>query len=402
LYLVDVTSAPGAPKVVNLTFKSVELTWDAPFKDGGSPVMGYILEQRVGKSTYWRRVTKTSTTKTTHEVTEVLENENYEFRVVAENKKGLSAPSDASERVKIPAAPMERKPPRPSVDMSLRSARASPLPARDRNIRAPSEMSSRRASREHSIKDETIGSDFSLSDEEAELPEFEESMNKPEFIKHLENITCTEGEMVALRCEVIGNPAPTALWYKDGKVIRDAMGYQHIVQDSIHKLIIKEAFPEDSAIYKIVAQNGAGKAESSCFLKVKHREQLEERGLSKPPKITQPLTDKAVGERDQIYLEVKVESASFVTFKWYVLIQLESQCFLNYSFQSSFRLRDGTDITYNENCVVKTISKSSYLVLSNCKATDTGRYKCIAQNVSGSVETSANITVQGLSSKNLN
>ena len=148
------------------------------------------------------------------------------------------------------------------------------------------------------------------------MPEFEESSNKPEFLKLLDDVACSEGEMVALRCEIVGNPPPTALWYKDGKVIRDSMGYQHIVQGSVHKLLIKEAFAEDSAVYKIIAQNGAGKAESTCFLKVKHREQLEERGLSKPPKIIQPLVDKTVGERDQIYLEVKVESTSFATFKW--------------------------------------------------------------------------------------
>ena len=125
---IDVPSAPNAPTVNNLTSKSLELSWDAPFKDGGSPVTGYHVEQRVGKSSYWRRVTKTATTKTTHHITEVTENEYYEFRIIAENKKAPSLPSEPSERVKIPPTPVvvEKKPPR--ADSSLRSARASPMP----------------------------------------------------------------------------------------------------------------------------------------------------------------------------------------------------------------------------------------------------------------------------------
>lgn len=202
----------------------------------------------------------------------------------------------------------------------------------------------------------------------------------------------------------MGSPTPTALWYKDGEVIRDNMGYQQTVEGQFHKLILKEAFVEDSGTYKVVALNAAGKAESSCKLKVKHREQLEDRSIGKPPKIIQPLVDKVVSERDQIYLEIRVDSTTFVTFKWYVLptngvpeCQIEQalrdlQC-PNLSF---FRLKDGKDISemdarYN----VKTIGKISYLVVNNSKPMDSSRYSCTVQNISGIVQTSALVTVQG-------
>ena len=153
----------------------------------------------MGKSSYWRKVTKQVTTTTTFEVTDVIEKEQYEFRVIAENIKGPSQPSEPSEKVTIPAAVVESKPPRP--DTSNRPSRISAIPMKERHPRAPSEMSSR--SRDRSAKEDTIGSeDLDLSDEEAEMPEYEENMNKPAFLKGLTDVRCTEGEMVALRCEV--------------------------------------------------------------------------------------------------------------------------------------------------------------------------------------------------------
>lgn len=161
------------------------------------------MEQRVGKSTYWRRITKTAITTTTFEQTEVAEGEQYDFRVIAENLKGPGAPSEASERVKIPTTTIERKPPKPEGMQVRPRITASPAPGRklDRNRRAPSELSSRAPSREKELS-ETIGSDFDLSDEEAEMPEFEENMSKPQFVRHLEDTRCTEGELATLQCEV--------------------------------------------------------------------------------------------------------------------------------------------------------------------------------------------------------
>lgn len=44
---------------------------------------------------------------------------------------------------------------------------------------------------------------------------------------------------------------------------------------------------------------------------------------------------------------------------------------------------------------IKTIGKVSYLVISNSKTVDSGRYSCTVQNISGSTETSSQVTVQG-------
>ena len=136
-------------------------------------------------------------------MTDVIEKEQYEFRVIAENIKGPSQPSELSEKVTIPAAVVETEPPRPVTDLVAYQRRPwkNAIHALLRECPVDLEIGQ--------LKEDTIGSeDLDLSDVEAEMPEYEENMNKPSFLKGLTDVRCTEGEMVALRCEVNGEKYP--------------------------------------------------------------------------------------------------------------------------------------------------------------------------------------------------
>ncbi len=78
-------------RIVETLAESVSLTWDAPAKDGGTPITGYVVERRTGK--HWIPA-KVKVTATSFTVTELSEGNKYEFRVVAENKMGQSKPSE--------------------------------------------------------------------------------------------------------------------------------------------------------------------------------------------------------------------------------------------------------------------------------------------------------------------
>ena len=91
---------PGKPKppTVSEIFKdSCIVTWEPPSHDGGSPITGYHLERRVTSSNRWIFVTRDAISDTTFKVTDLIEGNEYEFRVAAENKVGTGPPSEPSE-----------------------------------------------------------------------------------------------------------------------------------------------------------------------------------------------------------------------------------------------------------------------------------------------------------------
>ena len=90
---------PGAPQHVemdNLTKKTVTLAWDRPEFDGGSPITGYTVERRQAYSNRWVKVNKIPTRDTMFKITDLLEDEEYEFRIVAENEAGAGKPSETT------------------------------------------------------------------------------------------------------------------------------------------------------------------------------------------------------------------------------------------------------------------------------------------------------------------
>lgn len=84
----------------DITADSVTLTWKPPHSDGGSPVTGYNIEYRDSRRSSWTKAGSVDKDTTTWTQSKLLENTDYIFRVTAVNKKGESAPLEASETVK--------------------------------------------------------------------------------------------------------------------------------------------------------------------------------------------------------------------------------------------------------------------------------------------------------------
>ena len=73
------------------------LNWSPPKSDGGSPITGYVIEKKDKFGTRWNRVNPEPVKETNYKVTGLTQGEEYQFRIVAENKAGPGKPSDASE-----------------------------------------------------------------------------------------------------------------------------------------------------------------------------------------------------------------------------------------------------------------------------------------------------------------
>ena len=90
----ETPESPSPPEVSDVTKTSAILSWQPPTSDGGSKITGYILEMKEQYSSRWSVVAKPQDVE--HKVTKLSAGKEYEFRVLAENKAGLSEPSRPS------------------------------------------------------------------------------------------------------------------------------------------------------------------------------------------------------------------------------------------------------------------------------------------------------------------
>lgn len=87
---------PGTPEVVDYDNKSVDLQWKPPKSDGGAPIEKYIIEKKERGKPDWEKATEVPGNCTEAKVEDLKEYGEYQFRIIAVNKAGLSPPSDAS------------------------------------------------------------------------------------------------------------------------------------------------------------------------------------------------------------------------------------------------------------------------------------------------------------------
>ena len=87
---------PGMPTVVDWDKDRVDLEWAPPKRDGGAPIEGYIIEKRP-KFGAWEKAAEVQGAHNTNcRVPDLVEGEEYEFRIIAVNKAGPGDPSEAS------------------------------------------------------------------------------------------------------------------------------------------------------------------------------------------------------------------------------------------------------------------------------------------------------------------
>ncbi|KAE9421213.1 hypothetical protein Angca_004091, partial [Angiostrongylus cantonensis] len=92
---------PGQANAVSIGRNHVTLTWVPPLDDGGSPITGYIVEQREYGSTLWTKVSDYNIRDPEFTVPGLKEFHDYEFRIIATNVSGKGPPSLPTSPIKI-------------------------------------------------------------------------------------------------------------------------------------------------------------------------------------------------------------------------------------------------------------------------------------------------------------
>ncbi|XP_055378732.1 titin homolog [Condylostylus longicornis] len=96
----EVPSAPGRPILIPVSEQqpdAITLQWDKSQSDGGSPILGYVVEHRRVGATNWTRSIPILIVKTEAAIVGLEPGWKYQFRIIAENVVGRSQPSILSD-----------------------------------------------------------------------------------------------------------------------------------------------------------------------------------------------------------------------------------------------------------------------------------------------------------------
>lgn len=87
---------PENPEVTAITKDSMVVMWQAPKSDGGTPITNYNVERKDRVGLRWVKCNKRKVKDLQFKATGLVVGHEYEFRIIAENAAGLSAPSVSS------------------------------------------------------------------------------------------------------------------------------------------------------------------------------------------------------------------------------------------------------------------------------------------------------------------
>lgn len=81
------------PSVTDTTKSTISLTWTTPANDGGSPIIGYLVECKRTNTTDWIRCNvPRNLQETNYVIQNLIDKAEYQCRVTAVNKVGFSEP----------------------------------------------------------------------------------------------------------------------------------------------------------------------------------------------------------------------------------------------------------------------------------------------------------------------
>uniref|UniRef100_A0A0R3RFL5 Muscle M-line assembly protein unc-89 n=1 Tax=Elaeophora elaphi TaxID=1147741 RepID=A0A0R3RFL5_9BILA len=185
----------------------------------------------------------------------------------------------------------------------------------------------------------------------------------PEFVVAIQDKTCNAAEKVIFECKVIGEPQPTIAWFHGKTSIAEETSKTIIESDgSIQRLVIVSADVVDRGQYICLAENVEGKAESKATLTV----------LAEAPQFTRQITSKEVSIGEKVILDCSVKGSP--------------QPFVQF-------FRESTRITSDSHHSIEHDASNVHwrLVIEKTEESDFRKYRAVAINSVGMIETEAEI-----------
>uniref|UniRef100_A0A182TKY5 Ig-like domain-containing protein n=1 Tax=Anopheles melas TaxID=34690 RepID=A0A182TKY5_9DIPT len=193
----------------------------------------------------------------------------------------------------------------------------------------------------------------------------------PQIVQPLEAQVVRTGSTLVFECRYTGQPKPTVKWFRNSKEIVEEEEEVIITTEEYYsRLEIRRVTRQRGGKYEITVTNEAGQAKSSASVAISDATDTDE---AKAPRFIEPLVPKLIAEAEVCILEASVESYPTSTFQWF---------------------KEGAAIKSTNEQRIVTKENRSILIIESFTRRDTGAYTCRAENVAGSVTSTA--TVQTL------
>ena len=102
MIVADKPGAPTSPQVIDVDSRSVTLSWTAPKDDGGSPLLGYVVDYRPEGGFRWDRANVDEDIVAQRYIVKGLRDKHmYDFRIAARNKAGVGEFVECSKPVEV-------------------------------------------------------------------------------------------------------------------------------------------------------------------------------------------------------------------------------------------------------------------------------------------------------------
>uniref|UniRef100_A0AAR2K1H9 Titin n=1 Tax=Pygocentrus nattereri TaxID=42514 RepID=A0AAR2K1H9_PYGNA len=274
---------PGPPSNLKLKDWSksyADLVWTKPSRDGGSPVLGYVVECQKSGSAKWDRINKDLIKPCAFRVPGLIEGTEYRFRIRASNKAGDGEPRELAEAV---LAKDILVPPEVTVDTFVFLKWKKPdYDGGSRNLAYHVEKKPKEAEEWERLHKGAIKETYFMADRciENQIYQFrvqtkneggESNWVTTAEVLVKEELVVPEIKVnnVRLKIPIIGKPAPTVSWKKgDDENLTDT-GRVCVESTAVNTtLLIRDCQRSDASKYTITLRNSAGSKESSIFVRV--------------------------------------------------------------------------------------------------------------------------------------
>ncbi|KAL1402939.1 hypothetical protein pipiens_005861, partial [Culex pipiens pipiens] len=194
-------------------------------------------------------------------------------------------------------------------------------------------------------------------------------MIAPQIVQPLEAQVVKTGSTLVFECRFTGVPKPTVKWFRNSKEIVEEEEITIVTEEYYSRIVVTKITKKNVGRYEIVVQNEAGQAKSSATVIISDTSEMDE---AKAPRFVEPLVPKLVAEAEVCILEAVVDSYPTSTFQWF---------------------HEGAAIKSSNELRIVTDENKSILIIESFNKRDVGVYTCRAENVAGSVISTATIQV---------
>ena len=200
----------------------------------------------------------------------------------------------------------------------------------------------------------------------------------PTFAQRPQTKTCEEGQSTELECRFVAIPEAEVQWFHNKQPLKESSRVTIENQADMHMYCsivrISNVEKNDEGTYEVSAKNREGEATNTLILNVTLKPEKAPSPVNEPPIIVKQLTPTVCKLGDSVKLETVITGTPTPKVEWI-------------HNGNTVQASGGVKMTEKDNIYS--------LVIDNVDQTFDGDYTVKAVNASGSVETKANLTVQG-------